>query len=135
MAAAGEVMPTCGGRWAVTVITALTLLAFSGHASAGDVDRGEALYDKHCKVCHSLIPEYHKEGPSLHGIYGKKAGTVPFFAKYVALKGADFVWDEAMLDKWLMDPKAFGRQSTKMTLAISDPQDRGDIVAYLKSMD
>lgn len=121
-----------GGTSAIALVAALFLLA-AGTAHAADARRGEALYEKHCQVCHSLVPEYHKEGPSLYRIFGTRAGSVQFYSGYRALRGADFMWDEAMLDKWLADPKTFGRERTKMTLTVEDPTDRADIIAYLKS--
>lgn len=107
-------------------------LGIAAATVGGDAGRGKALYDKHCAVCHSLIPEYHKEGPSLYGIYGRKAGSVPFYPGYKALRGSALVWDDQSLDKWLADPKAFGRGDTKMTLTIDDAQNRADIIAFLR---
>jgi cytochrome c len=115
------------------VALACAPLGISLAASSGDAGRGKALYDKHCAVCHSLILDYHKEGPSLHRIYGRKAGSVPFYAGYKVLRGSDLVWDDATLDRWLADPKAFGRGDTKMTLVIDDAQHRADIIAYLRA--
>lgn len=126
-------MRSGGGAGAPALAAALLGVLAAVPADAADAERGEGLYEKHCKVCHSLIPEYHKEGPSLYRIFGARAGSVQFYSGYRALKGADFVWDEAMLDKWLADPKTFGRERTRMTLAIESPEDRADIIAYLKS--
>lgn len=101
----------------------------------GNKDRGRALYDKQCLVCHALEPEFHKEGPSLAGIFGKRAGTVPFFGKYKALKGSDLVWNELTLDQWLANPRALvAGKDTGMTLQVSEAQDRADLIAFLKTV-
>lgn len=105
-------------------------------SEAGNVSRGRQVYDKQCLVCHSLEPEFHKEGPSLHKIWGKKAGSVPYFGKYKGLKGASgIVWNEKTLEQWLTDPRAMvdGRD-TGMTLRLEDPQQRADVIAYLESL-
>ena len=97
----------------------------------GDVDRGAEVYEKRCLVCHAVTPEYHKDGPSLHGMFDRKAGTAPFYGRYKALRGASFEWNEETLDKWLADPKGFLGKNTKMTLVLTDPQERADVIAYL----
>lgn len=102
---------------------------------AGSARNGKVLYDKQCAVCHEIVPEYHREGPSLAGVYGRQAGTAPFFGKYKALKGASFIWDDSSLDRWLANPRGFvdGRD-TGMTLDIDDPAQRADLIAYLKTL-
>lgn len=102
---------------------------------AGSAGNGKLLYDKHCVVCHEIVPEDHREGPSLAGVYRRQAGTAPFFGKYKALKGADFIWDDDALNRWLADPRGFaGGRDTGMTLHIDDPAQRADLVAYLKTL-
>ena len=67
--------------------------------------RGQTVFEHQCAVCHSTVPEFHKEGPSLAGVYGRRAGKAPFFAGYKGLRGS-IVWDERTLDEWLADPRA-----------------------------
>lgn len=111
------------------------VLAVAVAAAAGSVGSGKTLYDKQCLVCHDVAPEFHKEGPSLSGVYGRRAGTAPYFGKYKALKGAAFVWDGDALDRWLADPRGFlGGRDTGMTLRIDDPAQRADLIAYLKTL-
>jgi len=47
------------------------------------------------------------------------------------LKGAGITWDEATLDRWLVNPSALV-PGTKMFFKIDDPQSRADLIAYLK---
>jgi cytochrome c2 len=48
--------------------------------------------------------------------------------------GATNVWDEAKLDTYLADPKAF-LPKNKMALApVKRAKDRADLIAYLKSL-
>jgi cytochrome c len=110
-------------------------LAPAAALAAGDTAHGQQIYDKQCLVCHSLEPEFHKEGPSLYKIWGKRAGTVPFFGQYKALKGATFVWDEKNLDAWLADPKALvSGKDTGMTFRLVDPVERAHVIAFLKTL-
>lgn len=68
------------------------------------------------------------------GIYGRRAGSIPFFTNYRALRGADVVWDEKTLDAWLADPRAFTGRSTAMPVKLADAKDRADVIAYLKTL-
>lgn len=103
--------------------------AFAG----GDATKGEKVFKKKCKACHTVKAGKNKVGPSLAGIVGKKAGMVAGYKKYKGLKGADFVWDEANLDKWLANPKKFIGKKTSMSLKLKKADARADVIAYLKS--
>ena len=103
-------------------------------AAAAD-EAGRAVFASKCAVCHATEPEFHKEGPSLAGTYGREAGTAPFFPGYRGLKGAEFVWDDQTLDAWLADPRGFlGGKDTSMTLRLPDPAERSAVIAYLKTL-
>ena len=58
----------------------------------GDVERGKHLYSEICANCHSLDPiaENPRSGPTLAGIWGRRAGTLPGFrfSKSEEKKGA-----------------------------------------------
>ena len=72
----------------------------------GDPHRGGQVY-RNCVACHSLEPGVHLSGPSLTGLFGRKAGTVDGFRRYSpGLKAAHFLWDEDTLNAWLADPSS-----------------------------
>jgi cytochrome c len=121
---------------ALVALTAIWVAISAGIAgAAGDKERGKAVFESQCAVCHETAPEFHKEGPSLAGVYGRRAGTAPFFAGYKGLRGADFVWDERTLDAWLADPRGLlGGKNTAMTLRLNDAGQRADVIAYLKTL-
>jgi cytochrome c2 len=113
----------------------LAVAATAAPASAGSVETGRELFQKQCAVCHAVAPEHHKEGPSLAGFYGRRAGTAPFFTAYKSLKGANFVWDDSSLDAWLADPRGFvGGKDTGMTLKVDDPGQRAALIAYMRTL-
>lgn len=106
-----------------------------GAGVAGDVAAGRTIFERQCAVCHTTEPEFHKEGPSLAGVYGRRAGSAPFYGGYKALRGADFVWDARTLDAWLADPRRFvDGKDTRMTLHLDDPRQRQDVIAYLRTL-
>lgn len=112
-------------------------LATSNAFAAGDATAGATVF-KACMACHSAEAGVHKTGPSLFGVYGRKAGSTDF-PRYKGLVGADFTWDDAKLDEYLADPKAFvvkytQNKTTAMTFKLPDEQKRADVIAYLKTL-
>ena len=115
---------------AVLVFAAASLIAETAWAGAlaGDPARGETVYQA-CQDCHSL--DKNDVGPRHRGVYGRKAGSLPDYGYSEALKSANIVWTEETLDKWLTDPQALA-PGAKMFFHLSNPQDRADVIAYLK---
>ena len=83
-------------------------LVSSAHAfAAGDAAAGKTAFENQCASCHSTEPGVNMTGPSLAGIFGRKAGSFPSFHRYSdALKLSGIVWDDQTLDAWLRNPAA-----------------------------
>jgi cytochrome c2 len=77
----------------------------------------------------AVAPPY---GPSLRGVYGRQAGSVPGFAYSRAFKNIlqGVVWDRGTLDVWIMDSQAWVPGSM-MFYKQPDPDIRRKIIAYL----
>jgi len=87
-----------------------------------------------CQVCHAVEPGQTLIGPSLAGVYGRKAGSVPGFAYSDSLKALGVTWNEATLDKWLANPAAMA-PGTKMAFAgYANPAQRKAVIFYLKTL-
>ncbi len=101
-------------------------------AVEGDPEEGARVF-RACGACHSLAPGQHRTGPSLAGVFGRKAGTAPGFHRYSqALEGADVIWTATALDAWLADPRQF-LPGNRMTFpGIPDAKARADLIAYLE---
>jgi len=119
---------------ACLAVAAGVLAQPSGASAAGDAARGKKDFLK-CVTCHSANPNTHKTGPSLAGVWRRKAGTVEGFARYSdALRNSGVVWNDHTLDAWLQEPRRL-IPGTTMTLApIRDAAERQNIVAYLKQL-
>lgn len=116
-------------RAAAPVLVALCLLGGGVLAADGDPVRGEAIY-RRCQGCHSI--EANRIGPRHAGLFGRTAGSLPDFAYSDALRASGVVWDETSLDGFLAAPRQF-IPGTKMPFAgIKDPQERADLIAWLK---
>ena len=70
-------------------------------------------------------------GPRHRGVVGRRAGSVADYNYSAALKNSGLTWDEATLDRWLTNPSALV-PGTKMFFKLDSPQDRADVIAYLK---
>ncbi len=123
----------CGS--ASTVLIALLSLASGNDAApVGDPKRGAQAFQA-CMACHSAQPSEHLTGPSLAHIWSRKAGTVEKFLRYSdALKGADIVWNEATLDKWLSDPAQLVPGTSMTFPGLKESKDRQDVIAYLRAV-
>lgn len=74
-------------------------------------------------------------GPSLAGIWGKKAGTVEGFKRYSdAVKRADIIWSEETLDRWLADPKTLIPGNRMTFRGLADRTQRRDLIAFLRQV-
>ncbi|MDE2596206.1 MAG: c-type cytochrome [Sphingomonadales bacterium] len=99
-----------------------------------DAAKGEQSFKK-CASCHTInAGGANGIGPNLAGIYGEAAATGRGgFAFSDALKAKGGKWDDASLDTWLTNPKAYAA-GTKMTFAgLADAQERANVIAYLKN--
>jgi len=98
-------------------------------AATGDAKRGEEIYHR-CLACHSL--EHNRVGPRHCGLFGRKAGSLKDYSYSTAMKKYGVIWNEKTLDHFLENPmKAV--PGTKMGYAgVKDPQERADLIAYLK---
>jgi cytochrome c len=100
---------------------------------AGDAERGGALF-RACAPCHSLEPDRNMTGPSLAGVWGRKAGSLASFERYSpALKSSNVVWDENALDAWLKSPQNLVPLNGMIFKEISDARQRADLIAFLKT--
>jgi cytochrome c len=70
-------------------------------------------------------------GPSLHGLIGRKAGSVPGYAYSPAMKNANVTWNDDTLSKYLSDPTAFIPGDKMVFTGIKNPSSLGDLLAYL----
>jgi cytochrome c len=95
----------------------------------GNPERGKALFERRCTGCHALTKN--REGPQLQGVYGRTSGTATGFSYSVGLKKAQIVWNSQSLDTWLADPDAF-IPGNDMDFLVSKPQERRDLISYLK---
>jgi cytochrome c len=91
-------------------------------------------FNNACRTCHSVMEGDHRIGPSLHKIFGAKAGSRPGFNSSAALKNSGLTWDEKTLDRFIENPEAVApNNAMKPFGGLPDAAARQTIINYLKT--
>ena len=99
---------------------------------AGNAAAGQKVFNQ-CKICHVTDKGVNRIGPSLAGVVGRKSGTVPGFKYSAAHLKSGVVWTAPTLFNYLEAPMKF-MPGTKMAFGgLKKPQDRADVIAFLKT--
>jgi cytochrome c len=116
----------------VRFAVALAVMALAGTAQADDgaVVRGEARFAD-CAACHRLEPGVNNVGPSLHGIFTRKAGEVVDFRYSPAIKRSGIAWTPETLEKFIADPQAMVPGNRMPYAGMTNANDRADLIAFL----
>jgi cytochrome c len=118
----------------VLVLMAAVAALMSGPALAQDAAAGATAFKLRCGVCHTVDSETSGAmGPSLKGVAGRNTATLADFNYSPALKAKGDSWTDANLDAFLTSPPSYA-PGTRMFMAVGDPGDRANIIAYLKSV-
>ncbi len=99
-----------------TVIMGILVLGASAGLARAGADEGKALYEKQCKICHSIGDDKGKmadKGGALDGV-GKKR-------------------DAAWLKKYISDPKSVMPDAKMPKMKLTDQQ-VDNLVAYMQSL-
>jgi cytochrome c len=115
----------------VVLIVAVTLAAAGTARADGDAARGEKKFEE-CAACHKIEPGENTVGPSLHGVFGRKAGTLADFRYSPALKRSGITWTAQTLDAYLADPQKAIPANRMPYAGLADAGDRADLIAYLQ---
>jgi len=119
-------------RVAISIVFAALFAAQAASAQTGDPVKGKAAFAV-CAMCHSDFAGKNNIGPSLFGVVGRTAGTVPGFKYSTAMKAAG-AWTPARLDAFIASPKAVVPGTAMPYAGLKDAAKRADIVAYLATL-
>ncbi len=112
----------------------LLTLASAPALADGDAAAGATLFKQKCGLCHAAVAGQNKIGPSLYGVVGRAAGSLPDYTYSDAMKGANRTWDAATLDPYLTNPRQ-NIPGIKMIFAgLADAADRANVIAYLSTL-
>jgi cytochrome c2 len=114
------------------LIGAVVLLAAAGAARAeGDAARGEKRFEE-CATCHTTERGVNNVGPSLSGLFERKAGEIAEFRYSPALKRSGITWTPQALDTFIADPQKEVPGNRMPFAGMPDAGDRADLIAYLQ---
>lgn len=98
-----------------------------------NAERGARVF-RVCAACHSLAPDINLSGPSLAGVWNRKAGSLASCLRYSdALKSSGLVWNERTLDAWLRDPQAMIPGNFMTFPGLQDGHACADLIAFLRA--
>jgi cytochrome c len=114
-------------------IIAWILLCAPAPALAQD-DPGQVAFNNACRTCHTTREGDNRLGPSLHGVIGRKAGSLSGYTNYSeSMKKADLVWDKNNLDRFIANPdQVVAGNNMKPYGGITSAEERAKIVAFLE---
>lgn len=121
------------------------LASLSEHGQMADVDRtflknpdkmdnGERQFARKCSICHALTPDgQRRAGPTLYGIFGRPAGSLPGYLYSQTLTGSDIIWSDDTINQLFDEGPDHYIPGSKMPMQrITGAQDRADLIAYLR---
>lgn len=139
--------PLPGPRLRPAALIAASAAAFLAGCGSGGPAGGERIFDpaEHpelargellsfaCRACHGLAPgDPSPLGPPLHGMFGRRAGSLPGYDYSQALKDSGIVWTEETLDAWLASPDEYIPGNKMVFAGYRSADDRRALIEYLK---
>jgi cytochrome c len=117
------------------IVHAAAAIAFAAASHAaladGDAARGEQKFGD-CAACHTVENGVNNVGPSLHGVFGRRAGDLADYRYSAALKRSSITWTAQSLDEFIADPQKLVPANRMPYAGMPDAADRADLIAYLQ---
>ena len=117
-------------RLPTAVLATFILGAGPAHAQ-GDAKHGQKLFEE-CHACHAVERGVNGVGPSLHGVFGRRAGELDDFRYSPALKRSGITWTENTLDAYIADPQKAVPANRMPYAGMPEARDRADLIVYMQ---
>ncbi len=125
-------------KYALTAIATCAIVApATAMSPAGEEamnKAGQIMFEHRCRSCHSDDPSAASYGPSLIGVVGRKAGSVPGFSYSDAMKSSGIVWTDEALRAWIANNTGIMPGTRMKHMNITDTNEQDFLIAYLKSL-
>ena len=116
----------------IAVAPTVIVLTYAASLAQQENNAGQIAFNTHCRQCHSMTEGDNRLGPSLHDIFGAKAGQVVGFANYSGSLTRNITWDEATLDKFIASPPSVAPNTNMIYPGVADAAERKKIIAFLR---
>lgn len=110
------------------------MMATSVQADEAAMAAAGAEVFKRCQACHSTDSSKNAFGPSLIGVVGREAASLPRFAYSEALKKSGITWTEDNLRQWVADNTKLVPGTRMRHVSIADIAEQDYLIAYLKTL-
>src|SRR5947209_5531115 len=99
-----------------------------------DTESGQLTFNNACRTCQTTKEGDNRLGPNLHNIIGRKAGSLQNYGYSSAMKGADFVWDNEKLDRFIAKPDVVvPANNMQPYCGLTSAEDRARGMMFLRS--
>jgi cytochrome c len=116
----------------IRVLFVTALLAAGTAGAQGDAARGKKLFEQ-CAACHALDRGVQGVGPSLAGVFGRRAGELEDYRYSPPLKRSGIVWSPQTMDAFIADPQKEIRGNKMPFSGMPDARERADLIEYLRN--
>jgi cytochrome c len=108
------------------------MVVVAARVAAAEPD-GAQIFQRACSLCHKIEAGQNDIGPSLAGVFGRKAGIVPGYNYSTAMKGSNITWSSEALDAYVTNPRVFV-PGTKMPYGgLKNPAERKALIEFLRA--
>jgi cytochrome c len=98
-----------------------------------DVSSGKELFERRCASCHALDTAEPSAGPDLHGVFGRRAGSLPKYPYSPAMRASGQHWSRETLDRYLAAPRKM-IPGTSMLMTVPEATERAALIDYLQTL-
>jgi len=100
---------------------------------AADADKGKAQFSQKCAICHANAAGIAgKNGPTLYGVVGRQAGSVPGYHYSAAMKAVGYAWSDDKLQTYLVAPQATACMLSALAFTYIAPEVGATFLCTLK---
>lgn len=119
--------------WFTAGAVMLLLATRAVAASTCDIETGRGLYQL-CESCHATQGASSATGPTLAGVFGRRAAALADYDYSDALRESGLSWNRETLQRWLEKPSRLVPGTTMTFIGMRVAEQRDAVICYLESL-